>query len=282
MSGNSRSYLSPTSQEVVESFVKRSEFWHQMPADRRRQTWQYDNPEDPGYLYTATDIVKFTQANCFAKTAASDDKLLNEFKKKLQTEWAASQTTPYEGYDLARLVSEYAVWIDHLFFFGLLTRSTIVDGELHAGEPLFTLECCDGLVNPEGQELEGVFQPETGLLAVNMLVDMLQDPGEFQPLEHLMCVVAHEMTHIYLNALTRDNSAASFYKDVFQMGNHGVQFHELLGFVFFSLHLLVPTIPYLTKISRKTLDDLCLILDETEIPSDSEAMELINPGRLTN
>ncbi|KAK7750849.1 hypothetical protein SLS62_007248 [Diatrype stigma] len=271
MANISSSHLSPASRETVERFASRSEFYLQLPGDQRHKIWQFDGP-DASYSYTGPDIVKFTEANCLAATAAIDDNLLHEFRNKLRTEWASSQSIPYEGMALAELISEYVVWVDYLFFFGILTHAKIIDGKLEAEKPLYTLVFQEGLYDAEGNELEGVFFPDT----VEMHINLLQSSGQFQPLDRALAVIVHEMTHMYLDVLTRDTSHASYYQHVFQNHGHGIQFHELLRFNLVQLSKLAP-MPYLGYLAAKTHEDLRLTLAQPAV-SDAEAKELIGCG----
>lgn len=269
MSNIASSCLSPTSRETVEQFARRSDYWLQLPGDQRRKVWQFDSPGEE-YSHTAHDVVRFTEANCPAVTAASDDKLLNEFKEKLATEWDRSQITPYEGMDLAELISEYVVWVDYLFFFGILTRTTVVEDELRIGQPLYKLLFEEGLHDATGNEMEGVFNPETAEMRINLT----QSSGEFQSLDKALAVIVHEMTHMYLDVLTSDDSFASYYRDLFQNRGHGVQFHELLQFNLTQLFNLVPTMSYLGDLAAKTQEDLHFTLAQPDV-SEADARKLI-------
>ncbi|KAI1371130.1 hypothetical protein F4677DRAFT_464498 [Hypoxylon crocopeplum] len=229
------SSLPQASRRTVEDFLHRSEFWLRVPGNERDRFWRMDSP-GRSYSHTAPEVVKFTEANCLTARAVNNSDL-NEFKRKLQTDWEKSRTTPFEGMDLATLLGEYAVWIDHLFFFGLITRPARQDGILDGERPIIEFEFRDGIEDGDGNELEGTFLHRTG----QFLVNMLQSSGKFQPFEKALCVIVHELVHVYLHVLAWDNDAGSYLIDIHQDNGHGVQFHELLQFILTQLFKWMPT-----------------------------------------
>lgn len=251
----------------MEKFIHRLEFWLRVPGNERDYFWEMDNPGRP-YSFTASDVVKFTKANCLAATAASNDELLKEFKKKLQTDGDMSTTSPPDGMRLVHLMHEYIVWIDRIFFFGLITRPIKREGRLVAQRPIVKLKFKDGL-NDGKNDLHGVFVYHAGELWLNTL----QVSCEFQSFDAMLCILMHELVHIYLHVLTRDQSAANYLRDVFQNHGHGVQFHELLKFILAQLSMWMPTMTALGELTS-TSEDLRAALAEPSV-SDTVARLLI-------
>ncbi|KAJ8132095.1 hypothetical protein O1611_g1528 [Lasiodiplodia mahajangana] len=258
------SSLPPTVRATEEDFVDRSEFWFRTPGDERANSfWEMDEPGKP-YLYTASDIVKFTEANCLAAVAPENHELLQEFKKKIRADWDANSKSPKVLNDLAHLLSEYMVWIDRLFYFGILTGPTRKDGKLVSGKEKFRFAAEEGLTNGmSGEVLNGLFLKGRGELWVNLLLP--SGPVHFAD---GLCVVVHESVHIYLHLLTRDRSASNYFKEVCQDNGHGVEFQQLLQFIFSQLFDWMPAMPILRELATDTLENFRVALSK---PSFSEA-----------
>ncbi|KAI0449691.1 hypothetical protein F5B21DRAFT_519861 [Xylaria acuta] len=248
---------------TLENFNHRLNFWRRVPGHERHRFWETDNPDRP-YSHKASDVVQFTKANCLAATAAHNSKPLVEFKRKLYTDWDMNKTSPFEGMQLAQLLSEYLVWIDRLFFFGLITRPTTREGKLVAGRPIIKLRFENELRDSDGNDLNGVFIDSSGELCVNML----EPSGKLTAFNKAVCVIVHELTHVYLHILTRDSSSASYYREIWDNG-HGVQFYELLLFMLTQLSKFMPTIPYFEELATDTRNDLHAALAR---PAVSEAV----------
>ncbi|KAM0812031.1 hypothetical protein AB5N19_14348 [Seiridium cardinale] len=263
---------------TIHSFVDRAEFWLGAPGHKRAHFWEVDDPQRP-YATTAPEVVEFTQANCLAVTAGSNSELLNEFTSKLNADWEKSKTAPQEAMQLARSLSEYLVWIDHLFFFGIITRPTRSQGDLRAARPLIALRFIEGVRDGSGNELEGAFVETTGDLTINMLkqnrtngIDNYAD--KFQPFEKALCVVVHELVHVYLYILTRDSSASNYHRHIHQGEGHGVQFYELLQFILTKLFQWAPSMAYLGDLAAETRESLHVAL-ESPFLSDAAAIALM-------
>ncbi|KAI0483442.1 hypothetical protein F4859DRAFT_512097 [Xylaria cf. heliscus] len=262
------SSLSPASRATVEEFIHRSEFWLRVPGNERDRFWEMDDP-GRSYSFTASDVVKFTEENCLAATAASNNELLVEFKRKLYTDSEMNKTSPIEGRPLAQKLGEYLVWIDRLFFFGLITHPTRREGNLVADQPLITLRFQDGIGDREGNDLNGIFLAKVG----QMVVSLIEPSGQFKHFEKAVGTIAHELLHVYLHILTRENSAASYFRDIFD-NEHGAKFQELLYFMFTKLSYWMPTIPYLKELAAETHGNLEIMLARPAI-SDTDARSQI-------
>ncbi|KAI2643551.1 hypothetical protein GGS21DRAFT_22903 [Xylaria nigripes] len=260
------SSLPPATRGTVEDFIHRAEFWLLVSANDRNDFWESDHPDRPGYSYTASDIVEFTKANCLAATAPQNNELLTEFKTKLERDLENSRTSPHNGEVLAQLLSEYLVWIDRIFLFGIITRASKQEGKLVATRPIITLHFEDGLEDVAGNDLEGIFIYGVGELHVNLL----QESGEYQHFDHVFCIVVHELIHVYLHVLMRERSAAAFLRDIAQDHGHGVQFQTLLHFVLTRLFELVPAMTHLDELLMDTAEDLRDALAKPSV-SDVEA-----------
>ncbi|KAK5630517.1 hypothetical protein RRF57_006232 [Xylaria bambusicola] len=219
--------------ETVKSFVHRSEFWLTAP-DRRYRFWETDSP-GRAYFFSAADLVQFTETNCLAK-ANPNSSDISKFKNEFQASWEANKTNPDKGMALAQSVANYLVWIDRLFFFGIITQQDKRKDESDH-RSLIQLAFEDKLVDPEG-EIEGVFMCYTATLWVNIK----ESSGEYQSFEKLFCIIVHELCHVYLGILTKDNNASRYYKDVELDKGHGVQFQELLQFIFTQLFEWMPKV----------------------------------------
>ncbi|KAI0532435.1 hypothetical protein GGR58DRAFT_517740 [Xylaria digitata] len=254
---------------TVEEFTRRSEFLLTVPGDKRKDFWQMDGPDSP-YSYTASDVVKFTEANCLATAATNNNEIL-EFKRKLHADLEANRISPLKGNLLAALIGEYIVWIDHLFFFGVITHPTRREGELAAANPMITLVCKEGLQYEKENDLKGVYSREKGELWLNLL----ECSGQSRPFDRLLATAAHELVHVYLHFLTRDASAASYLRDVGYNNGHGVQFHELLQFIFTRLFEWMPAMTRLGELAMEARKDLQSALAQPVI-SDSIARSLLS------
>ncbi|KAI1161254.1 hypothetical protein F5B18DRAFT_663235 [Nemania serpens] len=263
------SSLPRASRRTVENFIHRSEFWLRVPGNDRDYFWEMDNPDGP-YSYTASYVVQFTKANCLATTAASNDKLLEEFKRKLQTDWDMNKTSAPDGMRLARLMNEYMMWIDRIFFFGLITRPMKLDGRFVAERSIIKLKFRDGL-NDEGNDLHGVFAYHTGELWMNTL----QSSSEFQSFDTELSIIVHELVHVYLHVLTWDQSAASYLRNIFQDNGHGVQFQELFHFILTQLFKWMPTMTSLGELATDTSENLRAALAKPSV-SDTVARLVIH------
>ncbi|KAI1743124.1 hypothetical protein F4680DRAFT_445594 [Xylaria scruposa] len=260
--------LSQDSKRTIEEFSQRSQFWLQVPGEERDRFWEKDYPGKP-YSYPASNVVQFTQANCLATTASHDSEPIVEFRRKLYTDAEMSKTSYFEGC-YGRFLSEYLVWIDHLFFFGLITHPTRREGQLKAENPIITLAVEDHFTDLDGNDLNGQFFPSVGEVCLG-----LKEPsGELKALDKAIAIVVHELVHVYLLVLTRDNSAARYYNEVYEFG-HGVQFHELLLFILTRLSEWMPTIPYFGRLAAATRNDLRAALARPKV-SDDVARSLIN------
>ncbi|KAI1750301.1 hypothetical protein F4782DRAFT_548782 [Xylaria castorea] len=236
--------LSQDSRRTVEEFYQRSQFWLQVPRKERHRFWETDNPGQP-YLYRASDVIQFTRENCLATTAAHDGELLAEFKRKLDTDWSMNQISPFGGTKVCQLLNEYLVWIDHLFFFRLITHPT-------RQRPIIKIRFQDRYTNYDGNDhFHGAFSPRDGEVYINSV----EPTGEPKAFDKAIVVLLHELVHAYLHLLTRDDSAANYVNEVGGKG-HGPQFHRLLEFILSQLSNWVPSIPYLKELS---LNANCLL-----------------------
>ncbi|KAH8158684.1 hypothetical protein CIB48_g9573 [Xylaria polymorpha] len=260
--------LSPASRRIVEDFVQRVNFWLRVPGEERSYFWQTDNPGRP-YSHTAHDVVQFTKANCLATTLTHDSELLVEFKRKLYTDSEKNKISRLTERPLAELLGEYLVWIDHLFFFGVITHPTRREGKLESNQPIIELHYHNGL-SSEGQNLHGGFAEDTAIL----FVDLTEPSGEFKSFETGVGIIVHELLHVYLHVLTRDNSAANYFRDLVIGGGHGVQFQELLYFMFTQLSKWFPTIPELENLATNTHNNLIAAIAQPPV-SEADAMSLI-------
>ncbi|TRX92067.1 hypothetical protein FHL15_006934 [Xylaria flabelliformis] len=261
------SSLSQDSKRTVEEFYQRSLFWLQVPGIERYRFWETDNPGKP-YSHPASNVVQFTQANCLATTAAHDSEAIVEFKAKLYTDSEMSKVSHFEG-SYGKFLSEYLVWIDHLFFFGLITHPTRHEGRLVAGKPIITLATRDHFTDLDGNDLNGQFFPHAGELCLGIC----EPSGELKAMDKAIATVVHELVHVYLLVLTRDSSASRYFNEVYEFG-HGVQFHELLQFILTQLSLWMPTIPYFAYLAKATRNDLRAALARPVV-SDDAARSLI-------
>ncbi|GAP82551.1 hypothetical protein SAMD00023353_0100940 [Rosellinia necatrix] len=258
--------------KIVWEFVRRSEFWLRVPGNERRSFWEMDNPDQPLYLFTAFDVVQFTKAHSLAAIATNDDELLRVFKEKLRADWGADQATPYEEARIARVLGDYLLWIDRIFFFGLLTRPTKREGELVAERPIVALQPESGLVDADGKSLNGRFVIGTGKL----LVSTRRKSGKLQLFPKALAIVVHELVHAYLHILVRDDEAARYFRDIDQDSGHGIQFQTLLQFILLKLFEWVPTMKYLRGLAILTRVDLRAALARPPI-SEDVARSLIYP-----
>ncbi|KAI0543887.1 hypothetical protein F4679DRAFT_577289 [Xylaria curta] len=260
--------LPQDSKRTIEEFSQRSELWLQVPGEERDRFWEKDYPGKP-YSHPASNVVQFTQANCLATTAAPNSEPIVEFKRKLYTDVEMIKITRFDGRSYGQFLSEYLVWIDHLFFFGLVTHPTRREGKLWSDEPIITLAVEDHFIDSDGNDLNGQFFPSEGELRVG-----LNEPsGEFKTLDKAIVTIAHELVHVYLLVLTRDNSAARYYNEICEY-SHGVQFHELLQFILTRLSEWFPTIPYFGQLAAATHNDLLAALARPLV-SDDVARSLI-------
>ncbi|TGJ80915.1 hypothetical protein E0Z10_g7849 [Xylaria hypoxylon] len=262
------SSLPGPSRRTVENFMHRSEFWSRVPGNERLRFWEWDDPDRP-YFYTASQVVQFTKANCLAAVAANNS-AVEEFRRELQIGWETNRTSPLGVVALTQLMGQYLVLIDRIFFFGLITHPTRRQGKLVANQPIIKLLVQNGLTDPAGNELNGIFTYETGELWINAL----QSSGEIQFFEEMLATIVHELVHVYLHVLTRDNSAASYYRELSQDEGHGVQFHELLQFILAHLFNWMPTILYLGALAKETGKDLQTALAKPSV-FESVARSLI-------
>ncbi|KAI0436865.1 hypothetical protein F4803DRAFT_556589 [Xylaria telfairii] len=262
------SSLSPASRQTVDDFIQRSNFWLGVPGKDRSYFWQMNGPGRP-YSHTAQDVAQFTKANCLAAALTHDSELLVEFKTKLYTDSEKNKISRFEGLPLAQLLGEYLVWIDHLFFFGIITHPTRRDGKLVANQPIIKLQFQKGL-SVDGTNLHGIFAEDTATL----YVDITESSGEFKSFEMGLCIIVHELLHVYLHLLTRDNSAANYFRDIVMGSGHGVQFQELLYFMFTRLSKWMPTIPQLEKLATDTRNDLRAAIAQPPV-SEADARSLI-------
>ncbi|KAI0101403.1 hypothetical protein GGR51DRAFT_563582 [Nemania sp. FL0031] len=272
------SSLSPTVRATVEDFVDRAEFWSRTPgAERAKRFWETDEPGKP-YSYTAADIVKFTEANCLAAAGPDNHELIQEFKKKIWADWEANLKSPKVFEDLAHLLSEYLVWIDRLFYFGIITGPTRKDGKLVSGKPKIKFCVEEGGSNGLNNEvLNGIFLMHTGELWVNVLLP--SGPVNFAD---GLCTIVHESVHVYLHLLTRDHSASNYFKEVYQDHGHGVEFQRLLLFILNQLSNWMPAMAALSGTATDTQQDLHVAISKP-ILSDSDARAQIqaDSGSLT-
>ncbi|KAI1111415.1 hypothetical protein F5Y14DRAFT_454063 [Nemania sp. NC0429] len=261
--------LPRASRQIVESFVHRSEFWFRMPESKRDYFWTMNSPGKP-YSYTAVDVVQFTKANCLAATTARNDKLLGEFKSKLQADWASSRATPPDGMRLVHLMHDYLAWIDRVFFFGLITHPTKLGDRLVTSKSLIKLSFRDGL-NDEGNALNGAFAYYTGTLWISTV----NSSGEFHSFDTILCSFIHELVHVYLHVLSWDQSAASCWRNVYQDHGHGVQFYELLHFILARIFEWMPMMTPLGDLMKETEENLRAALAKPSV-SDADARMLID------
>ncbi|KAI1171888.1 hypothetical protein F4777DRAFT_27960 [Nemania sp. FL0916] len=256
--------LPPPLMRVVDKYMRRAEIWVQLPGDQKDRFWKMDNP-DGTESFTAGEIVMFTEQSCLLAAASVDDGLIEEFRAKFRTDWERNNTSPFQGRDFAKTIGEYIVWIDRIFFFGLITRpAREAGGELRAQQYLFTLKFDILLDDWEGNELHGAFDSTTGTFRVAMW----QRSGEPQPFDQVLCTVIHELAHVYLGILTREHSATNYLRDIYQNSGHGAQFHRLLGSVFALLHEWLPNMTRLGELAAQHEDSMISAL---AVPLISEA-----------
>ncbi|KAI1319312.1 hypothetical protein F5Y16DRAFT_414283 [Xylariaceae sp. FL0255] len=256
----------------VQDFARRIEVWQGVPGDIRSKFWETDS-DDP-YFHSASEMVQFTTANCEAGNSFLRSTLVSEFKEKLEADLRRSQVSPPEDRDLGWLTSEYLVWIDRLFFFGLITQPAKCSGGLRATRSAIALEV-DGKVREGKENLQkGHFNEQTG----GLLIRLRQCSGEWHPLEMIICIAAHELTHAYLHLLTRDQSASRYWRQVQQNHGHGEEFWLLLHFIQSRLLDIAPEMHILRdQIIQDTYKGLQQAASEPEV-SDEAARALIHPS----
>ncbi|KAI0197821.1 hypothetical protein F4808DRAFT_473524 [Astrocystis sublimbata] len=248
--------------EVEALFDQRVQFWYDTILEQRPKVWEMNDPQVP-YSFTAADIVEYTIARFPERLASLPEGDLTEFKRKFYTECEMSKDMrspfPFTDEQFTQILTEYAVWIDHLFFFGFLTRAGRRDGKLEATDVWVKLRFfCEPF---ESDNFLGGKFSYTGTVSLNTFEAKLR----YLPMS-LVCI-AHELTHAYLELLTLDNSASRYYRDLNYDDGHGVQFQKLLGFIATQLTMLFPTMPYIEDFAETTLMDM---QDAMELPLLSE------------
>ncbi|KAI0513086.1 hypothetical protein F5B22DRAFT_648182 [Xylaria bambusicola] len=225
--------------ETVQSLIRRSEFWLTVPGMQRYRFWETDSPNRV-YSFTAADLVQFTKTNCLAK-ANPNSSDVSEFKNEMQADLEANKANPYTGTTLAQSVANCLVWIDRLFFFGIITQQDKRKDESDH-RSLITLSFGDHCEEPE---MKGVFIPSQATLWVNLD----QPSGEPEPFDEIFCVMVHELCHVYLGILTKDSNASRYHTEIQLNNGHGVQFQELLHFILAQLFAWFPMIPRLGELA---------------------------------
>ncbi|KAI0146156.1 hypothetical protein GGR57DRAFT_506678 [Xylariaceae sp. FL1272] len=271
--------LSPAAREEVERFGARIEFWLQTEGEERRHFWSLDSDKDSEYSYDAARLVQFTQQNCLA-TGSPDHPRMQEFKRQLQTDFQTCQTNPPTGADLCRLTSRYVEWIDEIFFFGLLLRLVRDDeGKVVKSRQIFRYECVPYAKGPNGELWNGVFYKEPAALIINMS-KVPREPtvqSEWQDFDFLLCTIAHEMAHIYLHVLIRDNSPSRYWHQVEDNTGHGQLFWVLLNLMLTHLSLAAPGMEHVQEQREETfwMND---VMAARPLVSDDVANQLIREG----
>ncbi|KAI1358654.1 hypothetical protein F5Y08DRAFT_345488 [Xylaria arbuscula] len=220
--------------QPVERFISRSEFWQTVPGDQRYRFWEMDSP-DESYSCTAEELVLYTQANCLAKANSdSDSSDISDFLTQLQADRVTYMQTQAQGPELADLMSKYLLWIDHLFFFGIIFRQSkrqsmpdipdLITPQFHS-----QLEIRDGT-------LHGVFLKEVGKLMINL---------EGTSFDAVFCIIVHELCHVFLYLLVKDDDASRYFRQVYNDDGHGTEFHNLLQSIYGQLFEWLPQWPEL-------------------------------------
>ncbi|KAI1270046.1 hypothetical protein F5Y18DRAFT_421527 [Xylariaceae sp. FL1019] len=263
--------LPPAIRFDLESLGHRIESWLQTPGEARLDFWKMDS--DRPYSFTASQLVHFTQHNCLVAVSPPENALLQEFQQKLQTDWQNSQTRQFTAYDLCKLTSEYAVWVDKLFFFGLFTRPVRQeDGGLHSSREVFTWRCAQGdLPAPDGQDMYGNWDVMTGTVYINLRKTADSELAEF---DMLLGIVAHELSHMYLDVLTRDDSPSRYWHEVMQERGHGAVFQILCNYILSHFNKLVPGMRHIEEDREETFRRYALVEAQPRI-SDAAATQLL-------
>lgn len=242
---------SEKTRDVVHDYYLRADFWQfRVPGNKRWDFWEWDNPGQY-YEYYASDIVKFTKAKCIAKRTREFRDVNNEFKAELQRDWEASRLSPYNGTQLAQLLSRYVVWLDALFFFGVMTRPKRIGTQLTASKMLFNLHF--GQTRDDALGIISSFR----FMQSQVNIGLLKSGGDrFVSFDEALCSLVHEMVHVFLHVLTRDRSPRNYLKEYHQNEGHGVQFKELFHFILTKLLKWQPGMSYIDMQARQLKQEL--------------------------
>ncbi|KAI2603581.1 uncharacterized protein GGS25DRAFT_526625 [Hypoxylon fragiforme] len=215
---------SEKTRDVVHDYYLRADFWQfRVPGNKRWDFWEWDNPGQY-YEYYASDIVKFTKAKCIAKRTREFRDVNNEFKAELQRDWEASRLSPYNGTQLAQLLSRYVVWLDALFFFGVMTRPKRIGTQLTASKMLFNLHF--GQTRDDALGIISSFR----FMQSQVNIGLLKSGG--------------------------DRSPRNYLKEYHQNEGHGVQFKELFHFILTKLLKWQPGMSYIDMQARQLKQEL--------------------------
>ncbi|KAI1322346.1 hypothetical protein F5Y16DRAFT_404590 [Xylariaceae sp. FL0255] len=255
----------------VEEFAQRIEFWLRAPLMNRVHFWETDSDARP-YFNSAERVVQFTKSNCIAANPSSNSSLMDEFGKKLRNDWHVAQVSHLERVDVEALMRQYMVWIDQIFFFGLLTQPTRHEGKLVAGRNIINLKLFNILNDwSHGAVLDAEFVRTTG----DLRMGLFQGSGEIKPFDvSVVCRVAHVLTYIYLYMLSRERRAEIYWRQLCQDNGHGVQFYELFYYIISQISQLAPCMGNLQDQVAKTYQDLQVARSKPRVWED-DAVQLI-------